>query len=207
MARSINSATQTQINTGRIARTEMVLFDFPSPTGQKGFFSGQGELQWSGITFYGAGTLFEISTIGGAADGSAVPLAIKLNGDVRSGLTATVLAQIESVQYRNAPVTIYRRYMHPETYAELSTEAVYRGRIDTIKHKISEGGECSLEVAVESRMIDFSRSGHRMRTDADQRLIDANDGSLSHVQTTAEQKIEWGKIPTKQKRKKLFGIF
>jgi len=207
MARFVNAATLARLQAGTIARTEMLLFDLPAPSGLIGFFSGIGTFEWAGVTFTGAGTLFEVAGIGSSMDGSAVPLTIKLNGDARSGLTPTVLATIESVNYRGRAVTIYRRYMHPETYAELSTEVIYRGRIDTITHNITEGGECFLEARVESALIDLSRSGYRMRTDADQRLIDANDGSMRHVQAMADQKIDWGKLPVRQKRKKFLGIF
>jgi hypothetical protein len=208
MARLIDSATQAQLNTGRIARTEMVLFDLSS--GLHGFFSGLGSFEWGGITFVGAGTLFEIDTIGSNMDGSAVPLVIRLNGNARQGLTPTVLASIESVQYRGRPVTIYRRYMHPETYAELSTELVYRGKIDTMVHRITEGGAAALECRTESVLIDLARSGYRMRSDADQRLIDANDGSMRFTSAVSDFKIDWGSAPERpapRKRKKFLGIF
>jgi hypothetical protein len=205
MARLINAATLAQLQAGQIARTEMVLFDFPG--GLVGFFSGLGEFQWSGVTFTGAGTLFEIAPIGSSMDGSAVPLTIRLNGAARFGLTPTVLAGIETVQYRGRPVTIYRRYFHPVTYAELSTEVIYRGKIDTMVHKISEGGEAVLECRTESVLIDLARSGYRMRSDVDQRLIDASDGSMRFTATVTDFKIDWGSAPERRKRKKFLGLF
>jgi hypothetical protein len=204
MARLISIATQAQLATGRVARCEMVLFDFP--TSAVGFFSGLGEFQWGGVTFVGAGTLFEIDTIGSSLNGEAVPLTIKLNGDARAGLTPTVLAQIETVQYRGRPVTIYRRYMHPETYAEISTELAYRGKVDTMVHKIREGGEAVLECRTESALIDLARSGYRMRSDADQRLINPTDGSLRFVASVVEHKFDWGSAPERKKKRSILGI-
>lgn len=210
MARVIDSETLALMQAGRIARTELILFDLPAPTGQVGFFTGLGTLTWSEIDFVGAGTLFELSTIGGSSDGAAIPLTIKLNGDARSGLDATVLAEIETVQYRGRPAYVWRAYQHPDTYALVSVEPVFRGKIDTMTHNVTEGGECFLECMVESNAIDFGRSGYRMRTDLDQRLIDPSDGSLRHVQTSASQQIEWGRIPVptmQPKKKKFWGIF
>jgi hypothetical protein len=210
MARSVDAATLARLQAGTISRTEMLLFDLPSPSGLIGFFSGIGTFEWSGVTFTGAGTLFEIDTIGSSMDGSAVPLVIRLNGDARAGLTPTVLATIESVQYRGRPVTVYRRYMHPETYAELSTELIYRGKIDTMVHKIQEGEQAVLECHTENVLIDLARSGYRMRSDADQRLIDANDGSMRFTSTVPDFKIDWGSAPERpqrQKRKKFLGLF
>ena len=208
MAKVVDAGTLAQLRAGRIARIEMLLFDFPAPTGQKAYFSGQGEFVWSGITFVGAGTLFQLSTIGGVSDGTAVGLAIRLNGDARAGLDATTLASIETVQYRNAGCIVYRGYLHPDTYALLSVEAVFRGKIDTISHNVTEGGEIYMEAAVESKAIDLGRSGYRMRTDADQRLIDPADGSLRSVQAVATQQLKWAKLAAETKKKsKFLGLF
>ncbi|SEG59194.1 hypothetical protein [Bosea lathyri] len=208
MARVIDAGTLAQLQAGRIARADMLLFDFPAPTGQRAYFSGQGVLTWSGIDFVGAGNLFHISAIGGVSDGTAVGLAIRLNGDARAGLDASTLASIESVQYRGAPCLVYRAYLHPDTYALLSVEGVFRGRVDTISHNVTEGGEVYMEAAVESMAIDLGRSGYRMRTDIDQRLIDPSDGSLRHVQVTATQEVKWSKFPAATKQKKKFlGLF
>lgn len=208
MAKVIDAGTLAQLQAGRIARVDMLLFDFPSPTGQKAYFSGQGSFVWSGITFEGAGNLFHLSAIGGVSDGTAVGLAIRLNGDARAGLPASTLATIEGVQYRGAPALVYRGYLHPDTYALLSVEAVFRGRIDTIEHRVTEGGEVYMEAAVESMAIDLGRSGYRMRSDVDQRLIDPSDGSLRHVQGVATQQIKWAKLAADTKPKKKFlGVF
>lgn len=208
MAKVIDANTLALFRAGRVARTEMLLFDFPAPTGPKGFFTGQGVLTWSGIDFQGAGTLFALSSIGGTSDGSAVGLSIRLNGDARVGLDASVLAQIETIQYRNAPVLVYRAYLHPDTYALVSVETVYRGYVDTIDHNVAEGGDAYLEAACESRALDLGRSGYRMRADADQRLIDPGDGSLRNVQVSATQKLKWAKLAAETKSKKKFlGLF
>lgn len=204
MAKVIDAGTLAQLKAGRIARVEMILFDFPAPTGQRAYFSGQGEFVWSGITFNGAGNLFALSAIGGVSDGTAVGLGIRLNGDARAGLDASALATIESIQYRNAPVLVWRGYLHPETYALLSVEPVFRGRLDTIEHAITEGGDAFMTASVESGAIDLGRSGYRMRTDADQRLIDPNDGSLRNVQLVATREIKWAKLAAEKKQKKKF---
>jgi hypothetical protein len=207
MARSIPVSLQQQLNKGLIARTEMILFDFPG--GQYGFFSGVGTFEWSGITFIGSGTLFEIDSIGAAMDGTAVGLKIKLNGDSREGLTPTVLASIETIQYRGRPVSVYRRYMDPITYAEITTEICFRGYLDTIDHNETEDGEVYLEASVESRSLDLGRSGYRMRTDSDQRTIDPLDGFFKDIGTVQKKEISWGQyapyVPTK--KKKFLGLF
>jgi hypothetical protein len=207
--RLIPAGLQAQLDAGRIARVEMILFDFPAPTGLVGFFSGIGSIVWSGITFVGAGTLFEINTVGASADGTAIGLNVRLNGDARAGLDATTLALIETIQYRGRPVTLYRRYSHPETYAEIAVERLYRGYIDRIDHNLTEGGDVYLEAAIESRALDLGRSGYRMRTDADQRAIDPTDDFFKDVAIVSKKEIQWANYSPEvpQKRKKLFGLF
>ncbi len=210
MARLISTALQEQLSRGIIARTEMVLFDLPAPFGMVGFFSGIGTIVFGDVTFHGAGTLFDIQRIGGSLDGAAVGLSVRLNGDAREGLDATALASIETVPYQGRSFWLYRRYMQPETYAEIATELFFRGYIDTIDHNISEGGEAYLEAKIESRSLDLGRSGYRMRTDTDQRLLDANDGFFRNIGTVSKREIKWANqapwVPP-AKKKKLFGIF
>ncbi len=208
MAKVVDIATLAQLKAGRIARIEMMLFDFPSPTGQRAYFSGQGEFTWSGVTFQGAGNIFELSAIGGVSDGTAVGLGIKLNGDARAGLDASALATIESIQYRGAAVLVWRGYLHPDSYALLSVEPIFRGRLDTVEHSITEAGEIFMVANVESGSIDLGRSGYRMRSDIDQRLIDPNDGSLRYVQSVATVDLKWAKLsPVKKPKKKFLGLF
>lgn len=119
MARIFAAATLSRLREGYVGRHDLLLFDFPPPHGLVGFYSGTGTLTWQGVSFVGAGTLFTIAAVGGGVDGTAVPLTIRLNGDARSGLDATVLAQIEQVQYRGRPVTLWRQYLAPDSYAEI----------------------------------------------------------------------------------------
>ena len=210
MARIISSALQSQLSLGLIARTEMVLFDLPAPFGKVGFFSGIGTIVFAGVTFHGAGTLFEIDRLGGALDGTAIGLSVRLNGDARTDLDATALAQIETVPYQGRPFWLYRRYMQPETYAEIANELFFRGYIDVIEHHITEGGEVFLEAKIESRSLDLGRSGYRMRTDSDQRLLDPTDGFFRSIGTVSKREIKWANqapyVPP-AKKKKLFGLF
>jgi hypothetical protein len=206
--RLIPTALQSQLDSGAIGKTDMILFDFPAPTGLRGFFSGVGEVVFSGVTYKGAGSLFAIGAVGGSLDGAAAGLTVTLNADARASLEPTDLAAIETIQYRGRPVTIYRRYHHPESYAEIAVERLWRGYIDTIDHHI-DGGACYLAARCESRALDLARSGYRMRTDADQRLVDPADTFFKDVGIVAKKEIQWANFTPEvpQKRKKLFGLF
>jgi hypothetical protein len=206
----IGPAHQAYLDAGRASKTDMILFDFPAPTGLVGFFSGIGVFTWNSYTFHGAGNLFEVTDVGATLNGTAQGLKIRLNGDARAGLDASVLAQIDAVPYAGRPVSLYRRHMEPDTGVEMATMLYWRGYINTITHNITEGGEAYLEAELESRALDLARSGYRMRTDADQRLIDGNDGFFRNIGTVSTREIKWGNVPPytpPAKKKKFLGIF
>jgi hypothetical protein len=179
----------------RVIRSDLVLFDFPS--GRYGFFSGTGTFEYGGDTYQGAGSLFEIGAITGVTDGSAVPFSIRLNANAELGLTPTILSQIEAQAYRGRPVTISRAYFDPDTVELIRVRPVRRGYVDVIIHAEQAGGEAYIEAVCETRSLDLARSGYRMRTDADQRRVDALDGFLKHVQTAAVSDVYWGRLPPK----------
>jgi hypothetical protein len=200
MVRVISTALKTRLDAGRIIKSDLVLFDFPS--GLWGFFYGSGTFTYNSVTYIGAGAMFEIDAIGGVSDGSAVQLDIKLNANAAKGLTMTVLATIEQEIYAGRPVTISRGYFDADTYELISVEVIYRGYIDTIEHVESDGegqlgaqnpGEGYIVAHVESRSLDLGRSGWRRRSDSDQRSLAANDGSLRYLQASATAEIFWGR--------------
>lgn len=191
MSRTIDAGTAAQIAAGQIIKREMVRFDLPS--GTIGFWSGVGPLTYSSVDYQGKGALFQIESIGGSLDGSAIPLRIRLAANADLGLDARDLVNgIEAEDYAGAGVVVSRAYFDPSDRSLLSVETLWRGYVDTIKH-VSEGGEAYAEATCESRMLDLGRAGYRMRTDADQRQRSATDGSLRHVQAAASVPIVWGR--------------
>lgn len=192
MARTIDSGTLAQIEEGRVGKHILMLFQFPS--GDYGFFDGKGSLEHNSITYLGAGSLFEVDGIQANGDGTASSITLKLNGNADT-LDANALATIEEEDYAGAPVSLMRRYYDPDTFAELSVEVVFQGYVDQISHYERTGGDAYLEVVCESRALDLGRSGYRMRSDADQRSIDADDGFYRHAQAAKDAQVYWGRKP------------
>jgi hypothetical protein len=69
----------------------------------------------------------------------------------------------------------------------------WRGYVDTIEHTQTVGCEYTLIAHLEPMSLDHSRVGYRMRSDADQRLIDPNDRFFEHAGTTAVMKLQYGR--------------
>ncbi|OYZ75347.1 MAG: hypothetical protein B7Y12_12775 [Rhizobiales bacterium 24-66-13] len=188
--RSYDSDTLAMLSSGRAAVRDMILFDFAS--GLYGFWTGAGTLTYAGLDYIGAGKLFDIEDL--SFEGGLAPSAvsIKLSAIPEEGLTPDVLASIESENYHQRPVTISRAYIHPDTRALLSVERVYRGYLDQMQHDLQVGGGATLTAMLESRSRDHTRVGHRVRSDADQRMIDPADGFFRHA-PTADAKLLWGR--------------
>ncbi|MFG1371483.1 DUF2163 domain-containing protein [Xanthobacter oligotrophicus] len=196
--RSFNASTLATLQGGRAVSRGLLLFDFPS--GLYGFWDGLGVLTYAGLDYVGAGQVVSVDPLGFVGDLSASSLTIKLTAIPDSDLDPGVLATIEAEQYHQRPVTLSRAYFDPDTLAMLSVERVYRGYVDQITHDYTIGGEAALSCSVESRARDNTRKGWRLRSDADQKRVDAADGGLRHAAISGNQDIYWGKYPGQVKK-------
>lgn len=209
MSLAIASASMAALQAGRIVDRGLVLFDFPS--GLHGFWTGLGPFTYGGVTYVGAGSLLAIDAAKQQSDLSAGEVVIRLTAIPNTALTPDILGTIEAEQYHLRPCTLMTAYFDPETYGLLSVEVEYRGYVDQIGHEEAIGGEAVLACHLDSRFLDFSRSGYRVRSDADQRRINPADDGLVHVTSVAEETVEFGRLPTlpaaPAKKKKFLGIF
>ena len=188
--RSYDSDTLALLASGRAATRDMILFDFAA--GFYGFWTGVGVLPYSGVDYIGAGKLIQIDGLSFEGGLSPSNVTVSLSAIPEDGLTVDVLATIEAEQYHQRPVTISRAYIHPDTRAVLSVERMYRGYLDQITHDLQAGGGATLTATLESRSRDHTRVGHRVRSDADQRLIDSSDGFFLYA-AVADAKFLWGR--------------
>ena len=91
-------------------------------------------------------------------------------------------------------------YFNPTTFALLSVEVDYRGVIDRIVHKEQADGSAVLEMSLESRFRDHQKGGYRVRSDADQRRIDAADDGLRHVTKVVNEQVIFGRMDRRRPR-------
>lgn len=200
----MDADTQTELDAGRSNDRYMVLFDFAS--GFYGFWGGLGPFDHNSITYVGAGSLISAEDLDQGIDGEAIPLVLTLTGIPNSDLSPDVLASIEAETYHQRPVVVSTAYFDAND-ALLSVETEYRGYIDQIRHSIQPGGEAKLTVHCESRARDALRIGYRMRSDSDQRLIDADDGGLRHAIATPHARSNWGRQTGRNVQEVTGGLF
>lgn len=209
MSLAVAPETALALARGRVVDRGLLLLDLGS--GPYGFWTGLGPFVYGGVTYVGAGSLIAVEGIRGASDLSAVPVVARLTAIPNTDLTPDLLATIEAEVYHQRPVTIMTAYFDPETYALLSVEIEYRGYVDRILHTESVDGQAVLEGHFESRFRDHQRTGYRVRSDTDQRRIDANDDGLRHVTSVATEQVLFGRSaaqpPAPVKKKKFLGLF
>lgn len=109
-----------------------------------------------------------------------------------SGIEPDVIALLNAGEVIRAPVTIWRLIFDGTGTALLDAQIFERGQVDRITVSETIGGVASIQVAVETAARGLGRKGGRMRTDADQRLIKANDGFFKNVAFAAEKTLYWG---------------
>lgn len=189
--RIINPAALATLAAGRAVSRLLLIFDLPS--GTYGFWDGIGLLTYAGRDYVGAGKLLAIDDLELSGGLAPAPVTLQLSAMPEAGLTVDVLATIEDEQYHQRPCTMSRAYFDPDTRALISVERIYRGYIDQIEHAEQVGGGAALVCSLESRSRDHTRVGHRVRGDADQRRIAADDGFFRHAATAGTQKIIWGR--------------
>lgn len=150
-------------------------------------WGGHGSLTIESEVYTGIGDRGLVSVTGGALGGAEQGAQLEL-----SRLTAEVLAELNPADYRRAPVVL-RRLIFDATGSNLLDASVYlRGRIDELPIEEQPDGTYTLKAMVEGAARGLGRSGGRMRSDADQRLIDPNDGSFSRITYAGEVTLYWG---------------
>lgn len=189
--KDIDPALLAQIAKGAYAHTLLLLFDLPE--GLFGFWNGYGTLTVNGISYVGAGSLIEVSQVQMGTDLSASPITVRLRAVPETALSPDVLASIDNYAYKNRPAHLSLAYFDRVNGTVVTAIQWWQGFIDLIDHDETVGGEYTLTAHLEPMSLDHSRTGYRMRSDADQKLIDPNDRFFEHAGITAQQRIPYGR--------------
>lgn len=161
----------------------------------RGFWGGFGELSFVNEagqpeTYAGLGDRAFAQAMGGALGGAEQGVELVL-----SGIDPEVQAQLDMSLLRGCPVVI-RQLIFSGSGAVLLAHPVYlRGRVDSAPTEWTPGGEATLTLGIEGAARGLGRRSERMRSDADQRLIDPNDGFFARVAYAGEKQVVWGGKP------------
>jgi hypothetical protein len=122
---------------------------------------------------------------GGALGGAAQAVTLGL-----SGIDPETVEVDDSDTARGAPTTMWRLIFGP-TGQLLDYHVWQRGRLDQVVRDDEVGGTATITASLETAARGLGRRGSRMRSDADQRLVKANDGFFKNVSFAGEKTLHW----------------
>jgi len=167
-------------------------FNFGAPDGPYCFWSGLGTINIDGSTFQGIGSRALITPISSRVGGSAEALSLKL-----SGLDPNIAQMIETEEYHQKPVTIWRLVFAQDKHTLLGQMVFMRGKVDYVAVNEVVGGEAEIEVVVEGPRRDMNRAGGRVASNADQRVLGGSgDASMKHLSYAGRKTLNWGNRPS-----------
>lgn len=150
-------------------------------------FSGQGTVVIGGETFVGIDHAGLVATTGGVLGSTAQSDTLQL-----SGVDPDTLALLDADDVRGAPVAMNRLIADPSGTQLLDARVFRRGRIDRIETEEVAGGTAVVRLTIEGAARGLGRRGGRLRSDADQRMIDPDDGGMRRLSFAGEKMLYWG---------------
>ncbi|MFN3990059.1 MAG: hypothetical protein ACK4IS_07355 [Erythrobacter sp.] len=150
-------------------------------------WGGNGPITFGGRTFEGIGDRGIAQVAGGALGGAAQNITLRL-----SGIDPETLALLDADQLKGAPTVLWRLIFDQSGTSLLDFHVWGRGRLDTLEREEEIGGTAAITARLETAARGLGRRGGRLRSDADQRLIDSHDGFFKNVSFAAEKTLYWG---------------
>jgi len=154
-------------------------------------WTGWGQITFDGRTFEPIGDRGLVQVAGGALGGSAQGVSLNL-----SGIEPEVMQLLDASDAQNAPATLWRLIFSGDGETLLDAHVWSRGRLDQLIREEDIGGTAALKAQVETPAKGLGRRGGRLRSDADQRLVKANDGFFRNISFAGQKTLYWGgRIP------------
>jgi hypothetical protein len=138
-------------------------------------------------TFKGIGDRGLIQSSTGAIGGTAQNLTLAL-----SGIEPEAIAVLNPDEVRGASVVVRRLIFDSAGKTLLGAYVYTRGRVDELRTSEVVGGAASIQLAIEGAARGLGRKGARLRSDADQRLVNPTDGFYRVVSAAPKKTLFWG---------------
>lgn len=153
-------------------------------------WGGHGVLAFAGVAYLGIGKRGLVNASGGSLGGSEQGAELTL-----SNVDPDVVGQLNLKALRGQPAVLWRLIFNGTGARLLHAEIFLRGRIDRAPKEETPGGEAIIRVGIEGPARGLGRRSERMRTDADQRMLDPTANGFAAVAYAGEKAINWGGKP------------
>lgn len=150
-------------------------------------WGGWGPITFDGRSFEPIGDRGLAQVLGGALGSGAQNITLTL-----SGIEPATLELLDASEISSAPSVLWRLIFDQTGNTLLDFEVWARGRLDTLETDEEIGGIAAIKAELETAAKGLGRRGARMRSDADQRLIDPADGFFKNVSYAGEKTLYWG---------------
>jgi hypothetical protein len=148
-------------------------------------WTGYGNIVWDSQTFVGVGSFASIGTIQESTEVEAIGTSVTL-----SGIDPVLLNDSLTDMVPGAQATLYFGLLANGAIIG-APYLIFNGAMD--KATVSMGPDTiSITLAIETRMLDFSRASNRRYTSADQRQQFPTDTAFSNVEQLMDQALSWG---------------
>ena len=140
-------------------------------------------------TYIAAGGLLSITDFVDNANFSIEKLDIQLAGIVSLPSGTSVLKEIQTLDYIDKPVTIYRAFM--EEFVVSQQVVLYKGYISNISASLSEAGDSTTAtISTASHWTDFDRISTRYTNNNSQQNIHPGDEGFSFAKEV-QKEVQW----------------
>ncbi len=185
--KTFSTAAQAALESGEVITVGAVKIATADPFR---VFGGYGEVTLGGEVYQGVGQAGLVSVTGGQLGGAEQAIDLIL-----SGVDPDILPLIEAADVRGAPAVIWRLLFDGAGANLLQASVFARGRVDSMPVEYVPGGTATVRCRIETAARGSGRQTGRMRADADQRQIDAEDGAYKWVTQAATKTLAWGGKP------------
>lgn len=190
--RTLSAPTLAALDSGRYIRRNLVRFDLDAGDGgSQGIWDDLYDINVSGVVYRRAAGRFLITNVASVGDYSVRSLDVVL-----SGLDAGALASIRTYNWHQRPVAVLMAIAPVETPETFDVVPWFTGHLDRGVERERAGGTFDFMINCESANRELGRKSLRLRSDADQRQIESNDGFFQYVTQTIQDDLMWGRTAT-----------
>lgn len=169
----------------RVIRPVM-LFDGTFISGDVHLWTGIGEIDYLGTTYYGAGNLIGVSAMEETNEVKANGITITLAG-VKSGSVALALAEVR----RYLPGTVSLGLIDDDGQVVPDPWPMFRGLMNSCN--LEDGADtASISIGYEHELIDLERPVNVRYTDAEQRRLFPGDTGMRYLISLQNKVLRWG---------------
>ena len=184
MSRDLTPSMVTEV--GKAQVQPFLLFEGDFATGTVRAWSGIGNLNWNGQTWFGTGSLLTITDVFEDGEVSAKGISANLNG-IPSELISLALQSCR----QGSLGRVYLGFFDDSKNVIADPLLLFEGKLD-IPVIDEEADTASIAISYESRLIDLERPRESRYTDEDQKREFPGDLGCAFVVALQDKNIVWG---------------